>query len=385
MKKILSLVAIAALLCSCDNTPKFHVTGCIEGAADSMLYLDALSLDGTRAVDSVRIAKDGSFNLKYTAPTDAPDFYALRLGSQRITISVDSTETITIKANLATIASEYTVEGSENSTKIKEISLLQQAFQKQIVDIESNKSLYPGDIIDSVNNVIREYKENIKNNYIFTDPAQAYAYYAVCQSVTDLRGTFYLFDPVNNREDVKCYAAVATAWDAFYPDAPRTQQICNAAIQGLGNTMPTAPSIPAEKIDSSKIKETGIIDVNLPDADSKFHSLTALKGKVVLLDFTVYGAAESSQRVRLLRTLYDKYAAQGFEIYQVSLDDDIHYWKSNVEHLPWTCVHETDGSATRIYGVQNVPTFFLINRDNEVVVRNDFLEGSLESNIQKLL
>ena len=37
------------------------------------------------------------------------------------------------------------------------------------------------------------------------------------------------------------------------------------------------------------------------------------------------------------------------------------------------------------YGVQKLPTFFLINRANEVVVRSDFMEGSLEDNIKKLL
>jgi hypothetical protein len=73
------------------------------------------------------------------------------------------------------------------------------------------------------------------------------------------------------------------------------------------------------------------------------------------------------------------------EIYQVSLDDDIHFWQTSVEHLPWISVHETNGQAVGTYGVTSLPTFFLINRQNEIVLRSDFMEGSLESNIQKLL
>ena len=36
----------------------------------------------------------------------------------------------------------------------------------------------------------------------------------------------------------------------------------------------------------------------------------------------------------MLRDLYDKYAAQGLEIYQVSLDADEHYWKTTADNLP---------------------------------------------------
>mgnify|MGYP002853158547 CR=1 FL=1 len=41
----------------------------------------------------------------------------------------------------------------------------------------------------------------IKQGYIYTAPGSASAYYAVCQSLTDLRGTFMLFNPLNDRTD----------------------------------------------------------------------------------------------------------------------------------------------------------------------------------------
>ena len=86
-----------------------------------------------------------------------------------------------------------------------------------------------------------------------------------------------------------------------------------------------------------------------------------------------------------MRSLYEKYHSRGLEIYQISLDDDVHFWKFSCDNLPWICVHETDGSASRIYNVNALPTFFLVNRDNEIVTRSDFMEGSLEENILKLL
>lgn len=374
---------LAVLFAACENKPAFLVEGKIDNAADSVLYLEENTLEGIQLLDSVKLKTAGDFRFTVKAPDGCPAFYMLRLGSQRICFAVDSTETITVKTSLPAFSQDYTVEGNVSSQRIKEISLMQQVLQQKIVALEENDDMYPGDIADSIESMLTTYKEQMKQNFIFSDPASASAYYAVCQSLTDLSGTFMLFNPLNDRDDVKAYAAVATAWDCYYPDAPRTIQLCNAAIRGLDNTEQHRPRKP--QADAPQVTETGIIDVELPDINSNLRKLTDLKGKVVLLDFTVFAAKESPQRTRLLRTLYEKYSQQGLEIYQVSVDDDIHFWKTSVEHLPWISVHETDGHAVNSYGVGTLPTFFLIDRNNEIVLRSDFMEGTLESNIQKLL
>lgn len=384
MKKILPLIVTGAMmLAACDKAPKFQVEGTIEGAKDSMLYLTLNGLEGAQRLDSVKLKEDGTFSFKVTAPTESPEFYALQIGGHVINFAVDSTENITVTAQLPTMERDYTIEGNESSQKIKEISRMQQEVQTKIVAFEKNMDMLPGDQRDSIGHVLTTYKEQMKINYIFADPTSAAAYYAVCQSITDLGGTFMLFNPLTDRTDVKCYATVANAWDNAYHDAPRTQQLCNMAIKGMDNT--AAPQQKVLDVDESKVSETGIIDINLPDINSKMRSIKDLKGKVVLLDFAIYAANGSSERTRLLRSLYEKYHAQGFEIYQVSIDQDMHFWKFSCENLPWVCVHETDGTVISIYNVTDIPTFFLVNRDNEIVLRSDFMEGTLEDNIQKLL
>ncbi len=384
MKKILTLIVTGAMmLAACDKAPKFQVEGTIEGAKDSMLYLTLNGLEGAQRLDSVKLKEDGTFSFKVTAPTESPEFYALQIGGHVINFAVDSTENITVTAQLPTMERDYTIEGNESSKKIKEISRMQQEVQTKIVAFEKNMDMLPGDQRDSIEHVLTTYKEQMKINYIFADPTSAAAYYAVCQSITDLGGTFMLFNPLTDRTDVKCYATVANAWDNAYHDAPRTQQLCNMAIKGMDNT--AAPQQKVLDVDESKVSETGIIDINLPDINSKMRSIKDLKGKVVLLDFAIYAANGSSERTRLLRSLYEKYHAQGFEIYQVSIDQDMHFWKFSCENLPWVCVHETDGTVISIYNVTDIPTFFLVNRDNEIVLRSDFMEGTLEDNIQKLL
>ena len=367
---------------SCDNSPKFQVEGTISEADGKTLYLEAMTLDGIQRIDSTRLKADGTFHFSAPAPTN-PEFYALCLDNQRINFSIDSTETVRFAAQLPTFSSSYTVEGSDNCQKIKEIALLQSALQQQIIELERNQSMYPGDIVDSINGLLNTYKERMKLDYIYKEPMKAYAYYAVCQSISDLTTTYQLFNPTSNRDDVKCYAVVATSWDANYPDAKRTEQICNLAIQGMGNTAPVQTR--QVTIDESKISEVSILDVELPDANGTLHKLTDLKGKVVMFDFTLYGAQESAERTRHMRDIYEKYKGQEFEIYQVSLDNDIHFWKVSCEKLPWICVHETNGTAVNLYGVVNVPTFFLINRNNELVKRSDQVTSSLEDEIKRLL
>lgn len=384
MRKALYSIILGTLaLSACDKGPQLTVSGTIEGGADSMLYLAHCALDGIHNIDSTRLGSDGQFSFAAPAPNGCPDFYILHSGHHFINLTADSAETITVSAKLATMEHAYTISGNESSKKLQEISRMQQKLQSQLVKIEKDEDMYPGDIIDSVNNLLSAYKEEIKQRYIYKQPSSAAAYFAVCQDITDLRGTFKLFNPLTDRSDVKCYATVATAWDATYPDADRTKQLCNMAIKGMDNT--AAPKQTVLEVDESKVAETGIIDITLPDVNSKMQSVSDLKGKVVLIDFTLYSAKQSAQRIRLMRSLYEKYHGQGFEIYQISLDDDLHFWKFSCDNLPWICVHETDGASSRIYNINNLPTFFLVNRSNEIVLRSDFMEGSLEDNILKLL
>lgn len=382
-RNILSLLLSAGiLLTGCDRGQQFHVSGSISEAADSTLYLEAITLDGIVRLDSTRLKADGLFSFKADAPSN-PEFYALRIGSHRIHFSIDSTESVVFSASLPTMSTNYTVEGSDNCQKIKEISLEQSRLQSQIIALERSSGMYPGDVVDSINRLIAAYKEHMAIDYIVKEPMKAYAYYAVCQSISDLGGSYQVFNPLTDRNDVKCYAAVATAWDGLYPDAERTIQLCNMTIKGMSNTTP--PTQRVIEIADSLVQEASLIDVKLPDISGNIRTLTELKGQVVMLDFTVYGAQESPERTRHMRELYDRFHAQGFEIYQVSLDADTHYWKTACEHLPWICVHEQNGTASNMYRVANLPTFFLINRDNEVVLRSSMIKTTVEEEIRKLL
>jgi alkyl hydroperoxide reductase subunit AhpC len=91
-----------------------------------------------------------------------------------------------------------------------------------------------------------------------------------------------------------------------------------------------------------------------------------------LIDFTSYGTKESPARNILLAELYEKYKSKGFEIYQISLDTDEHFWKNASVNLPWVCVWDqqsVNSDILRKYNVSEIPTSFIRNREGELVSR----------------
>lgn len=369
MKKLFSaaVVVMAAFAFTACSEKKFHVEGSIDNAKDSLLYFENISLEGPVVIDSVKLDADGTFDFSDKCP-EAPEFYRLRIAGQIINISIDSTETVSVKAKMPEMAANYEVSGSEECSKIRDLSLKQIALQNSIIALQKNFSLGSDVINDSINKMLGAYKEEVKNNYIFKEPKAASSYFALFQAI----GPYLIFNPRDNRDDIKVFAAVATSWDSFHPGALRGENLHNIAIEGLKTARIMAADQKAVQIDASKVQESGIIDLKLRDNKGNVRTLSELKGKVVLLDFHVFAMEDSPKRILMLRELYNKYHAQGFEIYQVSLDSDEHFWKQQTAALPWISVRDANGSSSSIlplYNIQAVPDFFLIDRSNSLVNR----------------
>lgn len=383
MKKV-TFAALAALtITACSSGPKFQVNGDISGAEGKMLYLESSALEGVVPLDSVKLKGNGTFSFSQARP-ESPEFYRLRIEDKVINFSVDSIESIQIKAPYTDFSTAYTVEGSENSKKIKELTIKQIQLQKDVDNlleaVRNNKITH--DMFDSnLNRQLTAYKEDVKKNYIFAAPNTAAAYFALFQKLNN----YLIFDPLNNKEDIKCFAAVATSLNNMFPHAVRSKNLYNIVIKGMKNTR--QPQAKAADIPQEKIVETGIIDIALRDIKGNVRKLTDLKGKVVLLDFSVFQSPGGSAHNLMLRELYNTYASKGLEIYQVSLDADEHYWKTSASNLPWICVRDGNGvysTNVAVYNVRQVPSVFLINRDNELKLRGEDIK-SLEAAVKSLL
>lgn len=387
MRRIsLTFAIMTLLMASCRQQSSFEgftVEGGISGAEGETLYLDRLGINEVQAVDSVKLDAAGAFSFSQPRP-ECFDFYRLRLKDKFVNLAVDSTETISVKADASSMTTGYEVTGSEDSESLKQLTLRQMRIQKEIDDMVASSGPETGILAQKVGEKVDVFKSEITTQYILNNPGSPCAYYALFMRIN---GTS-LFRPQLDRQDAKIFAAVATAMDLYYPEALRTINIHNAALKGMKATAKPREMTEdeAERL-NGLVSEAGVIDIALPDVSGTVKRLSDLKGKVVLLDFTSFGADYSVEYVMMLRELYDKYADQGFEIYQVSVDQDAHFWAVSSDKLPWICVRDEKSLASQYllsYSVTTLPTAFLINRDNEITERmQDFRD--LDSHISNLL
>lgn len=120
--------------------------------------------------------------------------------------------------------------------------------------------------------------------------------------------------------------------------------------------------------------------------------LPELGGKVVLVDFWASWCAPCKKSFPSLDTLYQQYAAAGFEIAAVSVDDSAkamrRFLKTNPVSFP--VVRDAEKRLVSDVKVQAMPTSFLLDRQGVVrAVHNGFhgeeTEEQLRAEIESLL
>ena len=256
--------------------------------------------------------------------------------------------------------------------------MLRDALEKQVSIMASSTSPAVVKTEREIRAVVDEFKENIKKQYIIPAPGSASAYYALTMTL----GGSPIFNPMADRNDCRCFAAVATNYKRLYPETKHTKRITKIAEEGLKATRPTQ-QVELE-VEERSATITDMFNLKLPQANGDTIALSSMQGKVILLDFTIYENTEIGGRNIKMRELYNKYKNKGFEIYQVSFDRREHFWQQSAANLPWTCVRDASGASARLFNVQVLPTFFLINKKGEVILRDEQIENT-EKEIEKLL
>ena len=383
----LIIAALAILTVACQpKVDRFTLNGRIVEADGKTLYLDHLGLDKIEVIDSIKLDAEGDFKFSPAAPDDCFDFYRLRIDGKVINLSIDSTETVTVTASLPVMQIAYMVEGSENNNRLKDLVMRQMGLLQDLKRVTSQyNSPDPTMLQQKIREMVDVFKSDVLTEFILPAPGTPYAYYALFLSINGQ----VLFNPQTDRQDAKCYAAVATQMDMLYPDAVRTTHLHNVALKGMAKTSPSRNNVSQEAIQQFEnlIVETGLIEIELPDCKGQMRKLSDTKGKVVLLDFSAYKTDYSPNYNMLMRTLYNKYSDKGFTIYQVSVDNDENYWINTASNLPWICVYEESGvnsTYLKSYNIQQLPSVFLIDRDGNITDRPDSTD-ELDEKIARLL
>ena len=141
-------------------------------------------------------------------------------------------------------------------------------------------------------------------------------------------------------------------------------------------------------LDKVEKKEVSFLDIELPDVHGENTKLSSVAtGKVVLINFTAYMSEWSPALNMEFGDLYTRYHDKGLEIYQISLDSDLHFWKNAASNLPWTCVRDPQSvysQTAALYNVKQLPAIFILDRKGNLVKRVDDVK-KLEADIKSVL
>jgi hypothetical protein len=352
MKKIILFVFALALI-GCQHTPTFTIEGKITHANGETLYLEHTGLVKTTALDSCVLDANGDFRLHAVAP-EHPDFYRLRIASQSLPLAIDSTETIAITASRDSLSHTLAIEGSDNSLAIAQLRATARTASRE---------------------QLREHAKTI----IVTNPRSLAAYYAVFLK----QGGQYIwniFDPTDRR----MYQAVATSFNVWMPNYERSK----ALYAQVSDIIKAEREIQQQAAMRQLINnaENTVLDISLTDDNGITQSLSDLRGKLIVLDFSAIEMEQSQGYIFELRELYNRYHNRGVTIYSVSLDRNKLLWEDGVVNLPWTNVYAGEQAIevmTR-YNVQSIPTLFLLDRKGNVQGRYTNFE-QLDADIRKHL
>jgi len=363
MKTIFKALGIGSLafLASCNNGNQWKIDGKITGLTEN----DIVILEGNNQgywypMDTLEMKADGSFKYSHEAQ-GYPDIYRLRVNSSSLYFPIDSIESVTITAEAPNIAAKHSISGTPQARNLMIVdSLLVDAANRLGASAVPNNEPLKREL----------------GQMLLSDPAGIVTYYIISKKVN---GT-PLFNPAD-KQDLRYIGAVANAFNDLRPADPRTSYLRRLFLANRVPEMPVGNDI--------QVTEIKAFDIKRFDNTGKEYSLLDLteSGKVVLLNFTAYAAEESPAFNVALNKVYEKYHNQGFEIFQVSLDENEYAWKQTAKNLPWITVLNSVADGTQIlsqYNVSSLPTVFLFNRNGELVERvNDI--SQLDAAIAKLI
>lgn len=356
----------------------FHIEGHIRGAANEKLKIEAQSQQGVIAVAETTTDASGNFELDGNIP--GMGIYSMTLGTNgknAVVIPLDVNDQLTVNATRETFAITPTFSGTKWAKPLTKYMVLFGDFAKkqmeqlpQIKDPEKQLAVF---------SQLKQPIVTFSRQQIRKDPGNPVNMILINLIMPSQEEGFANWDP-QNLDDLRKMEA---AFQRNYADSPITgmisQQVAAIDAQYQSYQQYNAGTMAAPEIALKNPSGTEL-------------RLSALKGKVVLIDFWASWCAPCRKENPNVVRMYQKYRNQGFEVFSVSLDQDPEAWKGAIakDGLIWkNHVSDLMGWQTPLvqsYGIQGIPHTVLLNREGNIVgvgLRGAQLEQKLIEQLAK--
>ncbi len=370
MKKYLVLIIPVLIFSGCHKRNSFIINGKVNVPTQDHIYIHEVDINTPVLIDSAEINKKGIFRFRIKA--SEPDFYQVGYSSADfITLLAEPGEKIELTFNDKGLSGNYAVSGSKGSALVRTLDL-------KLIDTKSR--------LDSLDAL---YKDASKESAFETKgPALEQEYLDILkkqrkfniafilENMTSLASIKALYQRINENmyvfyeaRDLQYLKIVSDSLKRYYPNSKHTKalisdfekehnQFFTRNIQRMTDTIPETRLNP-----------------QLKDITGKRIALSSLRGKYVLLAFWSAESRDCISENLQLKEFYKTYNKKGFEIYQISIDQNEENWKAAVkfDELPWINAREDDPANPKIailYNVRALPANYLYDPEGNIIASN---------------
>lgn len=337
--KIIALASAVLAMISCSE--KATIKGVVEGAGGKQLSVHQLNMNKLSVLDTVKLGKDGSFSYSLSVKKGQPEFVYLYYGQTQVgSFLLETGETAAVVADTL---GNYSVEGSEGSVKLAEVSRKYSDFQNAMAlnasDLKALSKIY-----------LSHYRECVR--YVMGNTKSLTVIPVLYENVSEGVPVF------SQPNDAIFFQNAVDSLKTMYPDSKY--------VKALGSEAQARLRTMAFNTALANAPENSFPELSLPDMKGKNVSLSSVDAKAILVHFwDASDAAQKMYNVETLLPLYNEFHSRGFEIYSVCLSTDKAEWGSTVlaQKLPWINVNDGKGircPAVTLYSVANLPVSLII-------------------------